>query len=185
MQFSDSDRFETLITPHLEALFSAAYRLHRDRVDAEDLVQDVCLRAYDRFEQFAAATAPRAWLLRVQYNLYVDGVRRSARTPTEALDEKTHLALSEYADDPGPVAEAEAEELAGRLSVAWRSLTSDQQALLALQTEGYTLAELSAITTLPVGALKARLHRARVRLGKLVGINSSEPQLAVQAGEPK
>ena len=60
-------------------------------------------------------------------------------TPTEALDEKTHLALSEYADDPGPVAEAEAEELAGRLSVAWRSLTSDQQALLALQTEGYAI----------------------------------------------
>jgi hypothetical protein len=47
----DARRFEILIEPHLDALFRAAYRLARNRADAEDLVQETCVRAYERIAE--------------------------------------------------------------------------------------------------------------------------------------
>jgi RNA polymerase sigma-70 factor (ECF subfamily) len=56
-----------------------------------------------------------------------------------------------------------------RLDQAWRRLDRDQRALLALHDiEGYSLAELTEMTGLKEGTLKSRLHRARVKLGKLL-----------------
>jgi len=180
---SQQDRFGKIIEPHLGALYRAAYRLHRNRIDSEDLVQDVCVRAFDKFDQLIAADAPRAWLLRVQYNLFVDTARRNARLPMESLDAEERSANVELAAGAGPVAEAVAEQLTDRLACAWHSLTKDQQALLSLRTEGYTLAEIAEIADVPMSALKARLHRARVRLGKLLDTHSHRLRLAANTGE--
>jgi RNA polymerase sigma factor (sigma-70 family) len=69
---SQQDRFAKLIRQHYEVLYRAAYRLTRSSVDAEDLVQEVCLRAYPRLTEVEALEQPRGWLLPVSI------VRRSA-----------------------------------------------------------------------------------------------------------
>ncbi|HWL62327.1 MAG TPA: RNA polymerase sigma factor [Steroidobacteraceae bacterium] len=60
-----NQRFHRLIEPHLDALFRAAYRLTRNRPDAEDLVQEACVRAFERLDSLSEEGAVKSWLLRV------------------------------------------------------------------------------------------------------------------------
>ena len=161
------ERFAAIVEPHYELLYRAAYRLTRSTHDAEDLAQEVCVRAYPRLAELESLDQPRAWLLRVMYRLFVDWTRRYERTHVESM-EIADLSAHE-SDERGPAELAEL-MLDGRyLEAAWEKLDREQRGLLAMHdVEGYTLAELREITGLKEGTLKSRLHRARVRLGKLL-----------------
>jgi len=163
--------FENLIRPHLYALYRRAYRLSLNAADAEDLVQDVCVKAYPRIAELQELENPRAWLMRVLYRVFIDLTRHRKSSPLRPLstleeEDAFHAVASE---DPGPEAQTDSAIGEARLERAWHRLEKVQRALLALHDiEGYTLAELQEMTGLPQGALKSRLHRARVRLGRLL-----------------
>lgn len=153
-------RFKALIEPHLDALFRAAYRLARNRSDAEDLVQETCVRAYDHIAELRESEPVKGWLLRVLHNVFVDGARRTKRSPVATRAEGGEL---DSCASPGPNPEeaayaAQREELLQR---AWLKLERGHRALLALRAEGYTLDEISKITGLALDVLNARLYRAR------------------------
>ncbi|MDX1482278.1 MAG: sigma factor, partial [Woeseiaceae bacterium] len=59
---TERQRFEARLRPHFDALYAAARRLTLSTHDAEDLVQEVCLRAFERLEAFEQMEYPRAWL---------------------------------------------------------------------------------------------------------------------------
>ena len=174
-------RFLAIVEPELRALRRTAYRLCRDPVDADDLVQRVCLRAFERAEDLKGVASPRAWLLRVQHNLFVDDCRRRSGISLEAFDDASDAAISTVWPDPDTAA-ATTERIEA-LDRAWPELTADQRALLALYAEGHDLKTLAGITDLPLSALKARLHRARVRLGKLLAAADTAPRQAIQTGD--
>ncbi len=164
---ADND-FDRLIAPHFEALYRAGYRLTGNRPDAEDLVQEVCLRAYPRLAELERLDYLRGWLLRVQYRVFVDGKRRGQRSPLRPMSSEIEASNRMISRDPGPDEQAEA--LLGNVPLerAWGKLNRAQQALLALHAEGYGLGELEQITGLARNVLTARLHRARRRLAKLL-----------------
>jgi len=164
---SPEARFAELVQPHYDLLFRVAYRFTRSVHDAEDLAQEVCVRAYPRLAELEQLEQPRAWLLRVLYRLFVDSIRRYERKHVTSIDDIDTDSL--VCDRPSPVDEAERAFERQRLSRAWRHLDQEQRALLAMHdVEGYSLAELKELTGLKDGTLKSRLHRARVRLGKLL-----------------
>lgn len=169
--------FTAVIAPHLEALYRAAYRLTGQRPDAEDLVQDVCVRAYAHLGELKALEQPRSWLLRIEYRLFVDGVRRRKRSPLRATAED--LGALTPGDDPSPDEEAESSLAERRLLAALSRLDKAQRALLALHVEGYTLDEIRVMTDLSKDVLKARLYRARVRLGALLEDEAARSVLAM------
>ena len=69
-----------------------------------------------------------------------------------------------------------------RLKDAWDSLTNDEQLLLTLHgIEGLSLSEVQEITGLPIGTIKSRLHRSRVRLGRLLEREQRKPLLSVRS----
>src|SRR5256885_10914082 len=70
LQPSEQARFEAVVLPHLDAAYALARYLTRNAQDAEDVVQDACLRAIKYFEGFRGETAPsaRAWLLTIVRN---------------------------------------------------------------------------------------------------------------------
>jgi DNA-directed RNA polymerase specialized sigma24 family protein len=84
-------------------------------------------------------------------------------------------------DEPGPDALAESALAEPRFERAWNALEKQQRALLALQAEGYTLAEIREITDLSSDVLKARLYRARVRLGRLLGERANAPAAVMES----
>lgn len=170
--------FSALIAPHLAALFRSAYRLTGHRADAEDLVQEVCMRAYAEIGTLRSFEQPKGWLFKVAYRAFVDGVRRRARSRVRATGED--FDTTRVSDAPSPEDVTEGELAERRLLDAFGRLDRDQRALLALHVEGHSLAELRVITDLSTDVLKARLYRARVRLGKLLAAESHAPALALE-----
>ena len=176
MSESVEQRFTSLVQPHFAALYRAAMRLTRRRPDAEDLVQELCLRACSRLDDLAAATNPRAWLMRALYRLFVDSTRRERRRAAAPFPSDEAAGVP-HSDEPGPERAAEARRMHDRLAAVWDRLDAEQRALLSLHAEGHDLEELAAIFAVTKNALSARLHRARQRLGKLLAADEVEPAL--------
>lgn len=175
------ERFAALVQPHYEVLYRTAYRLTRSTHDAEDLAQEVCARAYPRLEEIERLEQPRGWLLRVMYRLFVDSARRYERTHVTSME--TVDVMSMASEERGPAELAEILLEGRHLDRAWQRLDSEQRALLALHdVEGYTLDEINRITGLKEGTLKSRLHRARVRLGKLLRVEEQQSAAQRRAG---
>jgi hypothetical protein len=106
--------------------------------------------------------------LRVQYRLFVDGVRHRKRSPIALIDGEAAVAGA-LSEDPGPEELTAQSQRHEQLDLVWGELNRGQRALLALHAAGHTLGELEAITGLSRNAIGVRLHRARGRLAELVG----------------
>lgn len=157
--------------PHLDHVFGRAYALTGSIQDAEDLTQEVCIRANSRLDEVGKHENPRAWLLSVLYRLFVDLVRTRRRSPIRLMsgDDPQGSVEALMSTEPGPEQQADAATSHQRLQIAWQRLTKDEQLLLALHgIEGLSLPEIQEITRLPLGTIKSRLHRSRLRLGKLL-----------------
>src|SRR5688500_7670101 len=164
MQGTDNQRFSDQLELHLDALFRAAYRLTRNRPDAEDLVQETCVRACERLDALHENRQVRSWLLRVMHNLFVDGVRRARVSPVTPIKEPGEAASAPVCPQPTPEESLERSQRMAQLERAWSRLDRGHRALLALRAEGYSTAEIAAICGISPDAVGMRLHRARQNL---------------------
>ena len=137
--------------------------------DAEDLTQQVFLKAWEAIDRFRKTTRPfLAWLMTISRNLVIDFYRtRKNQVPLEAegpVDTRTA--------NPEQVAEAHWEQ--ARLRRAISQLHPDQQQVVVLRfLEGFRNAEIAAATGKSEGAVRVALHRALVKLRDIL---QKEPQ---------
>ncbi len=184
---SGQDRFETLMTPHFDALYSAARRMTLSPHDAEDLVQEVCIKAFNRFDELEQIKFPRAWLLKVMYNKFIDDKRRTARSPVDMAWTGEESAepddIASRADQPDDLVDRE--QHVEQILRAMRCLNADQCALVAMHdVEGVSIDELSELTGMPAGTIKSQLHRTRRKLGRLLSNDAvARPHLKVIGGQ--
>ena len=159
------DRFEALVRPEVERLYRLAYRLADTRQDAEDLVQEVLVTAFQQREELARIEALGPWLGRVLYNRFVDQHRRFERQRLSIVGQYAASDSQREAADPS-AADPAVEALDLRtLRAALAELSLEHRAVLLMHdSEGYKLYEIQAITGIEIGTLKSRLHRARARL---------------------
>jgi RNA polymerase sigma-70 factor (ECF subfamily) len=174
MPKSAASLYRHQIEPHLKVLFRAAYRLTTNAADAEDLVQDTCLKALTKIQSLVESRSALSWLLRVQYNLFVDGTRLAERNRVRALEPKEIADLATD-EDLNPEVNAERAQREDEFLAAWAKLNGEQRALIALRAEGFSLPEIEEITGLAVGVLGARLHRARQSLGRHLRTSADVP----------
>jgi RNA polymerase sigma factor (sigma-70 family) len=178
-------RFASLVHPHLAALYRAALRLTRRRHDAEDLTQEVCLRACDRLEELARTTSPRAWLMRALYNLFIDSTRRSRlRARFMLFNGASDQGAATFDDVSSPDRVADVRLMHERIAMVWGRLESEQRALLSLHAEGHGLDELAVIFAVNRNAVSARLHRARSRLARLLDASEDKSTLKLVENKP-
>ena len=170
--------FDTLLRPHLDRLHRLAYRLAGSKAEAEDLFQDVLLKAFARLDDLLEVREPGSWLCRVMYNHFIDNRRRFARARLVSVEESQlpGQSVESLPGDLDPVRDAERLDNIMQLERALAEL-SDKHRLVVLlhDAEGYKLEEIHQITGDPLGTIKSRLHRARARLRKLLaqgGTNS-------------
>jgi len=163
--------FEHIVRPHLDRLYRLAWRLTGSKPEAEDLFQELLIKAFGKTDELARIEEPGAWLCRVMYNLFVDQHRRFSRQRMTVIDEAA-LPGEGLAGMPGgedPVADTEREAKFERLDAALGQLSDEHRVVVLLHdTEGYKLAEIEAMTGTPVGTIKSRLHRARARLRQIL-----------------
>src|SRR5262245_47600101 len=105
MNDTGDNAFSNLVAPHVDALYRAAYRLTGNRPDAEDLFQDTCVRAFANLAELERVDRPRAWLIKVQYRVFLDAARRRRKSPLRPLpDDPDTPSLT--SKEPGPDAQA-------------------------------------------------------------------------------
>lgn len=180
------DRFEQLMLPHFDALYGAARRMTLSPYDAEDLLQEVYVVAFDRLTELESMEYPRAWLLRVMYNKFVDCRRKDGRSPVSQSDtgaDSPEPDLTSSHED-GPDELLQREQDLQRILIAMRRLNAENCALIAMHDlEGYGIEEMSRMTGLPAGTIKARLHRTRAKLGRLLrSAEVGRPRLRIVGG---
>jgi RNA polymerase sigma-70 factor, ECF subfamily len=153
-------RFETVVLPHLDAAYTLARYLTRNAHDAEDIVQDACLRALKYFEGFRGeeATSARAWLLTIVRNTaHTWRTRHRPAALAVEFDETQHSG-DVTADNP------EAKETLGR--ALDRLAPEFREVIVLRELQGLSYKEISDVEGVPVGTVMSRLSRARARLQK-------------------
>ena len=168
-----SKRFDGLVRPHVLALYQFAYRLLRNRPDAEDLVQDVLAKLYPRTNEMEQVQDLKPWLMRVVYHQFVDVIRKRSRT-VATLSEANYLEIVDPTE--GPEIQAGMAQLRDRVRAAVGHLRRDQQLLVGLHLiDGFTLEEVGQMLDVPLGTLKSRLHRTRAELKKTLQLEPFVP----------
>ena len=166
-----STLFERATRPHFDRLYRLAWRLAGSRAEAEDLFQELLVKAYSKLDELVEIENQGAWLARVMYNLFIDQQRRfkRQRLGTVAEGDMPGDGFAEIAGDLDPVADQARYERLKSLDAALSRLSEDHRLVVLLHdTEGYKLEEIQSITGTPVGTLKSRLHRARQRLKEIL-----------------
>lgn len=176
MTQSGTERFDTLVAPHLGVLYRVAYKLLRNSHDAQDLVQDTCVAACEHPAQVEAAQRPLCWLLRVMHNRFIDGTRRGGGSPFVELSEAAATELLSSGPTPEELHQQAESERA--LEQSFLRLEPVQRVLLTLRAEGYGLPEIEAITGIGREVLRARLHRARRSLAQYLNETRAETELS-------
>ncbi len=172
----DQARFASVVLPHLADAYALARWLTGDRADAEDVVQEACLRAFRGIGGFAGVNA-RAWVLTiVRHAAYTWlGKNRSASLvmvdDLEALEPKRSSASAAFEQaPPTPEAELIAKADARRLEAAIAELPVPFRETLVLRdVQGLDYREISEVTKVPIGTVMSRLARARRRLIERIG----------------
>ncbi len=163
---SKHTRFEAIVRPHVKALYQIAYRFCGNKADSEDLIQDLLLKLYPKYDELVKIENLKPWMSRVLYHLYIDKIRQNDRRPDVVMDVDPDTVLSELNNRvSSPESELDNSLIQKEINDAMQLLNADQKALVVLHDmEQYTLPELSIMLDTPVGTLKSRLHRARASL---------------------
>jgi RNA polymerase sigma-70 factor (ECF subfamily) len=161
-----SGTFEQVVLPHLDAAYNLARWLLRREQDAEDVVQESCLRAFNAFGQFHGGE-PRSWLLTIVRNTsYTWLTRNRERAPTASFDEALHdVATDEF--NPQTILQQRSDRDAVKRAI--EELPVEFREVLVLREfEGLSYQQMAAVAGLPVGTVMSRLARARQRLERLL-----------------
>jgi RNA polymerase sigma factor (sigma-70 family) len=161
--------WDSVVRQHSSRVFRLAYRLTGNRADAEDLTQEVLVRALrspgaGSSGSSGSSGAVEGWFHRVTTNLFVDMVRRRNRVRATSLEERPWaLEPADAAADPSALAmttvlDPDVEAALATLSPAFR------EAVLLCDVHGLSYAEIGALVGAKSGTVRSRIHRGRAML---------------------
>ena len=162
--------FEETVLPHVDAAFNYARWLTRNDADAEDVVQEACLRAMRFFSSLRDGDA-RAWLFAIVRNAWYSRISRRSR----AADSRP---VTVRQDEPRDDALDPEERLLQQHTVmlvrtALEQLPVDFREVIVLrEMEGLSYKEIAAVVGVPIGTVMSRLARARERLQTLLKLDA-------------
>ena len=158
-----STRFEEHVLVHLDAAYNFARRLAGNGQEAEDIVQEACLRAFRFFGSFRGGNG-RAWLLAIVRNTYYSAMRKEHDgIQTVPLDEDNESAVADAASDVEHVlGQSDARRLVNR---ALDALPLEYREVIVLrELEDLSYKEIADVMEIPIGTVMSRLARARKAL---------------------
>lgn len=171
----DESAFAAVVNACGGLVLNLAWRMVRDRQEAEDLSQEVFLRLHRAFDRYDPSRPFLPWFRRLAVNMMINrtsGKAKRLMRRSASLD-----AIREDAGDlPRDPRSADAVEAAGRseravrLDVAMGELRPEYRAVLALRYfDGLSYEEIADTLELPLGTVKNRIHRAREALARVIG----------------
>ena len=158
---SKKKEFEDVAIQYMSSLYSVALRMTRNESDAQDLVQDSYLRAYQFFDQFEKGTDVRAWLFKILKNIYINKRHKESRMP-QMVDIYNVESFEIPKARVSPENEIFDQLLDDDITSALESLPVEFRLAVTLSDlEGFSYREIAEILGCPIGTVMSRLHRGR------------------------
>jgi len=160
---------------HTDAVYRMALRLTKNRVDAEDLVQETFLKAYRFWDSFEQGSNCRAWLFKILTNLFITSYHKKSREKQQFTydDVESHYLYNqiEGGNDKHQFSDPEKmlfnQLLDDDVKKAIEELPEDFRIVVVLSfVEGFSYQEIADIVGIQLGTVKSRLHRGRKLLQK-------------------
>lgn len=169
----DESAFRMLLRKYERSVFTICLRMVRNREEAEDLAQESFVKVFSMLERYNPTYAFSSWLFKITSNLCIDSMRKR-RIEGVPMDEPVQSDKGAYVrqyesngDDPETAAIKK--ERAGYLTQAINNLPPHYKLMVLLRhQEGLSYEEIAATVGVPLGTVKARIHRARQMLRKLL-----------------
>ena len=164
----DTESFGFLVRKYQDRLYNGMVQILRNESEAEDVVQDAFVLAFSKLESFQGKSAFFTWLYRIAYNVAITRLRRRKRGVS--LDGDDARVRLDFPDSgPLPNDSIEKREQAVQLYAALDRLSGEHRSILVLrEMEELDYDAIAEILELPVGTVRSRLHRARIRLRELL-----------------
>lgn len=166
----DLDAFNRLVLAYQDIAFNVAFRMLGDESRAEECTQDSFLSAYKHLNTYRGGSF-KAWVLRMVTNACYDELRRQKRRPTVPLepvndfDEEVESPSWLASTEPSPEDQIENIEIDQAIQHCLRTLMPDFRSVIILvDVEGLEYEEVSVIEKKPLGTIKSRLARARIKM---------------------
>jgi RNA polymerase sigma-70 factor (ECF subfamily) len=162
----DEKSFEILLCRYRNSVFSICLRMVRNRSSAEDIAQEVFIKVFFALDRYDPSYPFSSWLNRITSNLCIDFLRRE-KDRTRSLDQPIggdddDLVIQIPARTAGPDREVESKEMMAVLEEALGALPEHYRIIVILRhQEQLSYEEISETLGIPLGTVKARIHRAR------------------------
>ncbi|MDB4878512.1 MAG: polymerase sigma factor, sigma-70 family [Gemmatimonadetes bacterium] len=158
----DRSAFERLYRQHLNRVFSLCARMVNDRARAEELTQDVFVRAWEKLHLFRAESSFATWLHRLTVNVVLNARKSDSRQRTRFEENDEDVGMDALPGVVGmPLAPGDMLDLDDALT---RLPPGARRVFVLHDVEGYKHEEIAEMLGVTSGATKAQLHRARLLL---------------------
>lgn len=162
-QKGDAEAFESLYNRHLKRIYNIAWRMMGNGADAEDIAQEVMLKAWRALPAFKLDSLFGTWLYRITMNACCDELRRR-RTNTVSVEE-----MHESGRELETEGFEERSDMGGGIAWAVAKLSEEYRAALVLRDiEGYSYEEIADILQCPIGTVRSRINRAREQMRSML-----------------
>jgi RNA polymerase sigma-70 factor (ECF subfamily) len=166
LEIEKQKKFENETVPHQDALYNYALKIARNADDAQDLLQETYYKAFKNYHQFENGTNSKAWMFMILKNTFINNYRKLKREPAkldyDEIEDIYENIKSDQAKDNNLDLDFYNNLLDDELSAALSKIPSKmREVFLLCDLEGYTYEEIAAITDIPIGTVRSRLHRAR------------------------
>ena len=169
-QSGDLDAFNTLVLHYQDSVFNTALRILGDEDQAADASQEAFISAFKAIKSFRGGSF-KAWLMRTVTNACYDELRRKKRRPTTPLEPDTEdgdeMDSPRWLADPNmtPDQKTEADEVEHAIQHCLNNLPLEFKTVVVMaDIQGMDYTEVASAVRVPLGTIKSRLARARLRL---------------------
>jgi RNA polymerase sigma-70 factor (ECF subfamily) len=175
----DESAFNELVVTYQRRVFALVYRMLGRREEAEDLAQEVFVQVFKAIDQFRGESKLSTWIYRIAVNLcknrtkYLSRRHAGRQEDVDALAERATfssakgVSVGDNISRPDELVEGMQLEVVVKRAIA--QVDADFRAVLVLRdVEDLSYEEIGAITGLPEGTVKSRIHRGRAQLRALV-----------------
>ena len=164
----DAEAFESLVRRYQGWVFTLALRMLGDRAEAEDMAQEIFLKAYRGLKRFKGASRFSTWLYAIASHQCLNQVEARRRRPHshERAEDDPPAAVDRLADQ-APHADVllERMEFARIVQAELANLTAEHRIILVLRDiQGLAYEEIAEMLRLELGTVRSRLHRARMEM---------------------
>lgn len=183
-QTRDTNLFRSLVRRYQGRLYNAAYKILGNTAEADDVVQETCIKVHQNIDRFNRNSSFASWVFRIAHNTCLDSLRAKRRKknfqalsfdPQSSIDSDSSSdgylqVVSQAADSsPGPAETMDLTEQGEIITAKLHELPDMQRVVVVLHDiEGFSYQEIADIVGTSLGTVRSRLHYGRQKLRELL-----------------